>query len=125
MRESRVAPDEDRRSRVRSLWTHRTLSFRRRWGDTNPAVLAPCRGLRAVFRRALQVSAVVGTTLFIINQLDVVLSGHVTPLVVLKVVLTYLVPFLVSMYSALDINRLRTIPAIPGKDPAAPPGAAA
>ena len=78
-----------------------------------------------VFRRALQVSAVVGTTLFIINQLDVVLSGHVTPLVVLKVVLTYLVPFLVSMYSALDINRLRTIPAIPGKDPAAPPGAAA
>ena len=78
-----------------------------------------------VFRRALQVSAVVGTILFLINQLDVVLSGHVTPLVVFKIVLTYLVPFLVSMYSALDINRLRTVPAIPGKAPAAPPGAAA
>jgi hypothetical protein len=78
-----------------------------------------------VFRRALQVSAVVGTILFLINQLDVVLSGQVTPLVVLKIVLTYLVPFLVSMYSALDINRLRPVAAIPGKAPAAPPGAAA
>ena len=68
-----------------------------------------------VFRRALQVSAVVGTILFLINQLDVVLSGHVTPLVVLKIVLTYLVPFLVSTYSALEINRLRTVLAS-GKD---------
>jgi hypothetical protein len=78
-----------------------------------------------VFRRALQVSAVVGTILFLINQLNVVLSGQVTPLVVLKIVLTYLVPFLVATYSALDINRLRTVPAIPGKAPAPPPGAAA
>ena len=78
-----------------------------------------------VFRRALQVSAVVGTILFLINQLDVVVSGQVTPLVVLKIVLTYLVPFLVSMYSALDINRLRPVAALPGKAPAAPPGAAA
>ena|SRR5258708_1126293 len=60
-----------------------------------------------VFRRALEVAAVVGTLLFLINQLDVVLSGKVTPLVVLKIVLTYLVPFLVSTYSALEINRLR------------------
>jgi hypothetical protein len=78
-----------------------------------------------VFRRALQVSAVVGTILFLFNQLNVVLSGQVTPLVVLKIVLTYLVPFLVAMYSALDINRLRTVSPIPGKAPAALPGAAA
>src|SRR5258708_15290909 len=78
-----------------------------------------------VFRRALQVAAVVGTILFAINQLNVVLSGQVTPLVVLKIPLTYLVPFLGSMYSALDINRLRPVAAIPGKAPAAPPGAAA
>jgi hypothetical protein len=32
-----------------------------------------------VFRQALKVSAVIGTTLFLINQLDVVLSGEVTP----------------------------------------------
>jgi len=42
-----------------------------------------------VFRRALQVALVVGTILFLINQLDVVLSGKVTPVVVLKIVLTY------------------------------------
>ncbi len=59
-----------------------------------------------VFRRALLVAAVVGTILFLINQLDVVVSGKVTPLVAVKIALTYLVPFLVSTYSALEINRL-------------------
>ena len=78
-----------------------------------------------VLRRALEVSAVVGTILFLINQLDVVLSGKVTPLVVLKIVLTYLVPFLVSTYSALDINRLRTGRVVPSRPPSATPGAAA
>jgi hypothetical protein len=60
-----------------------------------------------VFRRAVQVAAVVGTILFVINQLAVVLSGMVTSLVLLRIALTYLVPFLVSTYSALNINRLR------------------
>jgi len=78
-----------------------------------------------VFRRALQVSAVVGTILFLINQLDVVLSGNVTPLVVLKIVLTYLVPFLVSTYSALEINRLRPAAPAPSAAPPATPGAVA
>jgi hypothetical protein len=50
---------------------------------------------------------VVGTVLFIISQLDVVLSGNVTSLVVLKIVLLFVVPFLVSTYLALEINRLR------------------
>jgi hypothetical protein len=45
-----------------------------------------------VVRRALEIAAVVGTALFLINQLDVVLSGKVTPLVVLKIVLTYVAP---------------------------------
>jgi Mg/Co/Ni transporter MgtE len=80
---------------------------------------------RPVFRRALQVSAVVGTTLFLINQLDVVLSGKVTALVIFKIALTYLVPFLVSTYSALEINRLRPALSAPSKAPPATPGAAA
>ena len=63
-----------------------------------------------VFRRALTVAAVIGTILFLINQLDVVVSGKVTALVVLKIALTYVVPFLVSTYSALEINRLRLAP---------------
>ena len=63
-----------------------------------------------VFRRALTVAAVIGTLLFLINQLDVVVSGKVTALVVAKIALTYAVPFLVSTYSALEINRLRLAP---------------
>jgi len=78
-----------------------------------------------VFRRALQVAFVVGTILFLINQLDVVLSGKVTPLVVLKIALTYLVPFLVSTYSALEINRLRANVAKPSGSTTATPGATA
>jgi hypothetical protein len=78
-----------------------------------------------VFRRALEVAAVVGTILFLINQLDVVLSGKVTPLVALKIVLTYLVPFLVSTYSALEINRLRPAASAPSAVPPERPGAPA
>lgn len=78
-----------------------------------------------VFRRALQVSAVVGSTLFIINQLDVVLSGRVTALVVLKIALTYLVPFLVSTYSALEINRIHEVTNVASQAPPTTPGVAA
>jgi hypothetical protein len=55
----------------------------------------------------MRVAAVVGTILFAINQADVVLGGHLTPLVAAKIALTYLVPYSVSTYSALEINRLR------------------
>jgi hypothetical protein len=78
-----------------------------------------------VFRRAVEVAAVVGTILFAINQLNIVLAGMTTPLVVLKIVLTYLVPFLVSTYSALEINRLRPVPVAPEQAPRATPGVAA
>jgi hypothetical protein len=54
-----------------------------------------------------------------------VLSGKVTPLVVLKIILTYLVPFLVSTYSALEINRLRPITSAPCDAPPTTPGAVA
>ena len=61
---------------------------------------------RPVLRRALAVAAVVGTVLLVINQLDVVLAGRATALVVAKIGLTYLVPFWVSTYSALAANSL-------------------
>jgi hypothetical protein len=60
----------------------------------------------AVWRRALGVAGVVGTVLFAINQLDVVLSGQLTPLVGAKIALTFLVPFSVSTYSSLAASRL-------------------
>ena len=45
--------------------------------------------------------------LFAINQLDVVLRGEVTWVVLAKIVLTFAVPYTVSTYSALEVNRLR------------------
>jgi Mg/Co/Ni transporter MgtE len=60
-----------------------------------------------VLGRAIRVASVVGTVLFFINQSDVVLRGDITPLVIAKIGLTYLVPFSVSTYSALAANRLR------------------
>ncbi len=48
----------------------------------------------------------VGTILFAINQLDVVITGQLTALVGAKVAFTYGVPYCVSTYSALEVNRL-------------------
>src|SRR5207237_6857195 len=59
-----------------------------------------------VCRRAIVVALVVGTILMVINQADVLLSGHASTLVAAKIGLTYLVPFSVSMYSALAANRI-------------------
>ena len=59
-----------------------------------------------VCRRAIAVALVVGTILMLINQADVLLTGHVSVLVVAKIGLTYLVPFSVSTYSALAANRI-------------------
>lgn len=47
-------------------------------------------------RRTLGIAAIVGTVLFAINQLDVVLSGRADARVCLKIVVTYCVPFVVS-----------------------------
>jgi hypothetical protein len=59
-----------------------------------------------VFGRAIKVAAVVGTVLAGINHADTILTGQVTAVVAIKIVLTYLVPFSVSTYSALAANRL-------------------
>jgi len=86
------------------------FAFVRREGPERPATLrcwwhGPVYG--PVLRQAVRVAAVVGTVLFAINQADVVLRGHLTPLVAGKIGLTYLVPYCVSTYSALGVNRLR------------------
>jgi len=56
--------------------------------------------------RAIRVAVVVGAVLFVINQLDVVLSGGLNALVAAKIALTFLVPYSVSTYSALQVNRI-------------------
>ena len=57
-------------------------------------------------RRAIGVALVVGTILMVINQADVLMSGHISSLVIAKIGLTYLVPFSVATYSALATNRI-------------------
>jgi hypothetical protein len=53
---------------------------------------------RSIVLNALRVSAVVGTALNVINQGEVVLAGHAPSW--MHVALNYLVPYLVSSYSA-------------------------
>ena len=67
-------------------------------------IVATCRPYLA---RTVAVAVVVGTVLFAINQLDVVLEGRATTVTWLKIALTYLVPFLVSNYGILAASRGR------------------
>lgn len=73
-----------------------------RW-DEIPAVCLHPRNLAS----NLVVAAVVGTLLFGINQLDVVLRDGFGPRVWLKAVLTLVVPFCVSNYGLIVGTRIR------------------
>jgi hypothetical protein len=57
--------------------------------------------------RTLRITLLVGTILFVINQLDVVLRGDATAIVWLKSGITYLVPFVVSNVGVLVGSRRR------------------
>jgi hypothetical protein len=59
-------------------------------------------------RRTAATAAIVGTILFCINQLDVVVHGDATPVTWLKVSVTYLVPFTVSNIGVLIGTRHET-----------------
>jgi hypothetical protein len=55
---------------------------------------------RDIVARSLRISLVVGTILVLINHLDALLSGNITPGLLVKIVLTYMVPYSVSSYSS-------------------------
>jgi hypothetical protein len=59
-----------------------------------------------LLRKALATALVVGTILTLINQGNLLLAGSLTPDLVWKIPLTYVVPFAVSSYSALAISRV-------------------
>jgi hypothetical protein len=61
-------------------------------------------------KRALKTSLVVGTVLTTINQLDTILAQGLTPRVAFKVVLTFVVPIVVTSWGALTNGR-RKVPA--------------
>jgi len=58
-------------------------------------------------RTTVAVALLVGTVLFAINQLDVVVAGHADGGTVAKIALTYLVPFAVSNYGIAHATRHR------------------
>lgn len=67
---------------------------------------------RSHLRKTGAIALVVGTVLFCINQLDVVLRGDATAAVWIKSAVTYVVPFVVANLGVLVASRA---------DPDAPP----
>jgi hypothetical protein len=53
-----------------------------------------------VVKRSLKVAVIVGTALVAINQGDALLAGTITPELMWKIPMTYLVPCVVSSYVA-------------------------
>jgi hypothetical protein len=62
-------------------------------------------GYRPHLRRTVAIAVLVGTILFAINQLDVVLRGDATTVVWIKTAVTYLVPFAVANAGVLVATR--------------------
>ena len=58
---------------------------------------------RDIILRSLKVSLVVGTILVIINKSGIILQGNLDFFSVIQILLTYLVPFLVSEYSSISM----------------------
>jgi hypothetical protein len=54
---------------------------------------------------AIRIALVVGTILGIINHYDMFLSGNYETSRILKILITYLVPFSVSLYSTTRIKH--------------------
>jgi hypothetical protein len=69
--------------------------------------------LRRHLRSTVRIAFVVGTVLFAINQLDVVLEGKATIVTWLKIGVTYLVPFVVSNLGILTATRRVTVAGAP------------
>ena len=75
------------------------------WTTWREAVGVVC--YRPYLRETATIALVVGTVLFGINQLDVVLRGDATTLVWVKSAITYVVPWCVSNAGVLAASRVR------------------
>lgn len=72
---------------------------------TRPREILPVVAHPPHLRRSLATAAIVGTVLFSINQLDVVLVEGWTLRIAIKSVLTYLVPFCVANIGILSASK--------------------
>jgi hypothetical protein len=75
------------------------------WSTSSEALLVVTQ--REHLRRTLLTAAIVGTVLFAINQLDVVLEGRASWVTWAKAGVTYLVPFVVANVGVLIGTRSR------------------
>lgn len=57
---------------------------------------------KSIHLRALTIALIVGTLLCLINHGDIIISGNITNIQWTKLLLTYLVPYGVSLYSAIS-----------------------
>lgn len=78
--------------------------------DDPPTWSTPAEAVRLICRRhnlvrTIGVALLVGTVLFCINQLDVVLGGGATASTWMKSALTYVVPFCVANYGVLTATH--------------------
>ena len=64
-------------------------------------------GSRHIVRTSVYTSLVVGTILTLINQGDIYLANRVTATILIKTLLTYVVPYCVSTFGALSAARVR------------------
>ena len=76
---------------------------REHWDTPGEAVSIVCEVNN--LKNTVTIALIVGTVLFIINQLDVVLRGEATWFVWFKVGLTYFVPFGVSNVGILTVTK--------------------
>ena len=79
------------------------------WSTAREAILVVTR--REHLQRTLVTAAIVGTVLFAINQLDVVLGGRANWVTWVKSGVTYLVPFAVANVGVLIGTRRARGPA--------------
>lgn len=59
----------------------------------------------AIILRGIKISSIVGTLLIFINYYELILMNQWSSIPLFKVILTYIVPFLVSTYSAISFKR--------------------
>ncbi len=93
----KASPELSAMDEVRPLWTT--------WREAASVVR-----YRPHLRKTIKVALVVGTIIFSINQLDVVIRHKATLNTYLKGALTYLVPFCVSNYGILVATHRREEP---------------
>jgi hypothetical protein len=76
------------------------------WTRRTEAVGLVLRGRTA--RTAGPIAAVVGTVVSLVNQGDVLINGHATGITALRMIVNYIVPFIVASLAYLSACRMRS-----------------